>query len=499
MKESAPTSRTLRALRVLVGVLLITPALWLLAYGPRASRPAPPQRVVVTYWEKWTDFEGEAMRRLTDVFNRTLGAEKGIFVDYVTTTQIDLKTLVATAGGDPPDIAGLWPQNISSYAAKNALQPLDARAAAAGITRDRLIPVYYDQCCYHDRLYGLTVTPWSLALYYNKGLLREFAGPLAAAGYDAEQPPHTLAALLDYCRIVQRRAATGDYEMLAFIPATPETIGWYYSTWGLYCGGSFVDPQTRLARFDTPAFQQGFGWVADYVRMLGAAPVLRFESSLANFNSPDNPFMKGRLAMMQQGPWFANMIRQYGPDIDYGVAPFPSSDGRETCYCGQDMLVIPTGAHHPDQAWTFIAWLYNAAPLVVPSGEDEPQLGYEYCQVRTPAGLERRPMPPLTPVEWICWNHYKNSPLRVGSPAFFETHPNPGVAMHDRLARSPAAQGDPPLPNWFEILAALCNTYRGVWAGRTDVAEQLRICQERVDRFMAISRREQERYGDVYP
>ena len=71
--------------------------------------------------------------------------------------------------------------------------------------------------------------------------------------------------------------------------------------------------------------------------LASAARVLRFESGLANFNSPDNPFMRGKLAMMQQGPWFANMIRQYGPDIDYGVAPFPSADGGETSYCGQDV------------------------------------------------------------------------------------------------------------------------------------------------------------------
>ena len=110
--------RVRRFVKLLVGALLLLPALGLVALGPRTSRSVPPGRVVVTYWEKWTDFEGAAMQRLCRLFNNTVGAQQGIYVDYVTTTQIDLKTLVATSGGDPPDLAGLWPQNISSFAAR---------------------------------------------------------------------------------------------------------------------------------------------------------------------------------------------------------------------------------------------------------------------------------------------------------------------------------------------------------------------------------------------
>jgi len=488
-----------RMLKLALAAVLLLPALALVAFGPRTSRPVPPDRVVVTYWEKWTDFEGEAMKRLCALFNETAGAAQGIYVDYVVTTQIDLKTLVATSGGDAPDLAGLWPQNISSFAAKNALQPLDERAAAAGIDGTRILPVYYEQCRYHERLYAVPLTPWSLALYYNRGLLRQYAAELSAAGYSADAPPRTLDELLGYCRVLQRRGPDGAYQMLGFIPSVPEMVGWYWNTWGLWAGGTFTDPETGLARVDTPEFIRGYEWVRDFLRTFGQRDVLRFESSLANFNSPDNPFMRGKLAMMQQGPWFANMIRQYGPEIDYGVAPFPTADGREISYCGQDVLVIPTGARHPDQAWAFIAWLYTSPPVVVPSGLAEPQFGYEYCLVAGEHGPERRPMPPLRPIEWICWNHYKNGPLREPSAAFLDTHPNPGVAIHERLARGPLARTDPPLPNWFALLAEFMAAYRDIWAGAPDVRGRLEECQRRMDVLVDVARREQIRYGDRYP
>jgi ABC-type glycerol-3-phosphate transport system substrate-binding protein len=491
--------RVKQIVKIAVGGLLLLPALGLIAFGPRTSRHVPPGRVVVTYWEKWTDFEGEAMKRLCKLFNDTAGTEQGIYVDYIVTTQVDLKTLVATSGGDAPDLAGLWPQNISSFAAKNALQPLDARATKAGIDGTKIIPVYYNQCRYHDQLYAVPLTPWSLALYYNKGLLGQFREELARAGYGADRPPRTLDELLGYCKVLQRRDARGDYEMMGFLPSVPEMVGWYWNTWGLWAGGTFTDPQTHLARVDTPEFIRGYEWVHDFLRMFGQREVLRFEASLANFNSPDNPFMKGKLVMAQQGPWFANMIREYGPDIEYGVAPFPTADGSEISYCGQDVLVIPNGAHHPEQAWAFIEWLYTSAPVVVPSGQSEPTFGYEYCLVNTPQGRERRAMPPLRPIEWICWNHYKNGPLIDPSPAFLETHPNPGIAIHERLARSPLARADPPLPNWFAILDEFMAAYRDIWAGTADVRGRLQACQQRIDALVEIATREQERYGDRYP
>ena len=486
-------------MKVLVGALLLLPALALLAFGPRSDRPVAPGRVTVTYWEKWTDFEGEAMKRLIGVFNTTVGARKGIYVDYVVTTQVDLKTLVATAGADPPDLAGLWPHNVSSFAAKGALQALDERAAASGIHADKLVPVYYAQCRYHDRTYALPLTPWSLALYYNADLLAEFAEPLAAAGYSADRPPRTLDELRGYCRIVHRRGPTGEIDLMGFLPATPETVGWYWLTWGLWCGGTFYDAAHGTLRVDDAAFIRGYTWVRDYAREFGLHDVMRFESSLANFNSPDNPFMIRKLAMMMQGPWFANMIREYAPEIHYGVAPFPTEDGSEIGYCGQDVLVIPAGARHPDEAWAFVEWLYTGEPVVVPSGEPETQSGYEYYIVPTDSDGVRHPMPPLRPIEWLCRAHYKNSPLAESSPAFLATHPNPGIAVHERLARGPRARTEPPLPNWTELLAEFVVAYRDIWAGCPDVRRRLRACQARIDSLVEIARRQQERYGDRYP
>src|SRR6187549_1465619 len=66
-----------------------------------AAPPAADGRVHVKYWEKWTGGEKAAMQALVDDFNRS---QSRITVDYLSVSSVNQKTLVATAGGNPPDL-----------------------------------------------------------------------------------------------------------------------------------------------------------------------------------------------------------------------------------------------------------------------------------------------------------------------------------------------------------------------------------------------------------
>src|SRR5436190_16227785 len=130
-------------------------AVLLLAFGPRATDQFPKDRVVIDYWEKWTGHEEAAMRQIVNDFNASVGREKNIYVRYLSTSAVVDKTLVATAGGVPPDIAGLYNQNIPQFASQNALEPLDQMADSRGITARTYKKVFWDECCYAEHLYGL--------------------------------------------------------------------------------------------------------------------------------------------------------------------------------------------------------------------------------------------------------------------------------------------------------------------------------------------------------
>src|SRR4051812_35247461 len=92
------------------------------AFGSGGPPPAaPPGAVVVTYWEKWTGAEAAQMRQIVDDFNTSVGRNKKIFMQYLSMANIDQKTLVSVSAGVPPDIAGIWDQQVAQYAALGAI------------------------------------------------------------------------------------------------------------------------------------------------------------------------------------------------------------------------------------------------------------------------------------------------------------------------------------------------------------------------------------------
>ena len=104
------------------------------------SQDAPVRHIV--YWEKWTDFEGEAMDRVVEAFNtkerdraRREPGYRPIEVEKVTISRIDQKLLVASAGGNPPDVAGTYTYLVAGYADKGGLMDLTELAASAGLER----------------------------------------------------------------------------------------------------------------------------------------------------------------------------------------------------------------------------------------------------------------------------------------------------------------------------------------------------------------------------
>src|SRR5919204_4328387 len=133
-----------------------------------------------------------------DDFNDSVGRQKGIFVRYLSMSDVDQKTLVAIAAGVPPDVAGLWNNQVAQFAEIDALEPLDQLAAQHGITAKDYKPVLWDGCHYKGHLWALVSACGSQALYYNKRRFARKAAALRQAGLDPHRPPRTLDELDRY-------------------------------------------------------------------------------------------------------------------------------------------------------------------------------------------------------------------------------------------------------------------------------------------------------------
>jgi hypothetical protein len=138
--------------------------------------------------DEWTGMEKDAMEAVVRDFNRS---QSRIWVEYQSVSLYQQKILLATAGGDPPDIAGLLAADIADFAEKNALIPLDERMRGTHLVRENFLPTYWDMGVYHDRVWAVASVPIVVSLHWNKDLF-------AKAGLDPERPPRTIAELDEF-------------------------------------------------------------------------------------------------------------------------------------------------------------------------------------------------------------------------------------------------------------------------------------------------------------
>lgn len=373
-------------------------------------------RVRVEYWDMWTGFEGTAIQNLVDRFN---ASQDRIQVDKITVSQINERFLVSVAGNKAPDIASIFTNNIPSFAEKGSLYPLDELARERGIGQEDYLPVFWKMCTYRGILYALPTTGATLALHYNKDLFRE-------AGLDPERPPRTLEELDRMSEQMTRFDAQGRMLRIGFLPTQP---GWWHSMWSIWFGGNLWDGHERLT-IDSEEYIRALEWAQGYARKYGSNTLQNFRSGFGNFNSPQDPFLSGQIAMTLQGVWMFNFIDKYNPELDCGVAPFPSAvPGLEAVSLVEtNILCIPANAPHPKEAFEFIAFLQKQENL-----------------------------------EQLCLDQRKLSPLRQASERYRAEHPHPYFEVFDRLARSPNAASYPKLPIWMQLSDELNAVFTEVW------------------------------------
>ena len=381
---------------------------WILLTAVGCSSAPQSDRIRISYWEKWTGFEGEAIAAVVKAFNeKPERQDDRIEVELTTVSQIDRKLLVAIAGGDPPDVAGSYTFALYSYAEKGALMDLTDSLREMGITRDYFMPAYWDMCEYQGRMWGLSTTPATVALHWNKRLFRE-------AGLDPNKPPRTIAELdglsnkmTKWKRGDEIRTGAkpeGDGWKLIQVGFLPQEPGWWSWAWGFWFGGKVWDGKDKIT-IDSPENLAAYQWVRSFTERYGKDNIEKFTGGFGNFSSPQNAFLSGRVAMEIQGVWMHNFIEKYAPGMEWGAAPFPGVKLLEDPVTNveADVIVIPKSSKHPKEALEFIRYVVSREGM-----------------------------------ELLCSGHRKFSPLAEVSSGFAKMNPpgNPFIDMFRDMSYS---------------------------------------------------------------
>ncbi|MEQ8771127.1 MAG: extracellular solute-binding protein [Phycisphaerales bacterium] len=438
-------------------------------FGPRRAGDAPPGRVVIDYWEKWTGQEGDAMRRVIDAFNRS---QERVWVRYFAQSAIDQKALISIAGDDPPALVGLWDFALPAFVESRAVIPLAELDSAYGdeIARDfasrygvndfRLRRERYTapawELMHHDGVMGGVVsTCSSMAYYYDRAAYRD-------AGLDPDAPPRTIAELDEHA---ERLTITrdGEVERAGFLHREP---GWWNWLWGYFFGGTLYDRATETALASSAENVRAYEWLQSYPEKYGTQRLTAFQSGFGGYNSAQQAILSGKVASVLHGPFLVNVIDRFKPGMDYGAAPFPVAEeiydpDRPIGLVEGDTLCIPRGCPHPREAYEFL--LFTQLP---------------------------------ENIEALAIDHAKPTPLATPSPDFARKHPNKAIAVHNKLMASDRAFPKPETRAWPQYEAEFNAEITTMWELSRPAADVLAAIDARAQRFIDIVvERRERRYG----
>ena len=301
------------------------------------------EKVEIKFWTVLGDKDSGPLEALVEKYNKS---QDKVTVKFLG-SQDDQKQLTAISGGNAPDIAYIYWNMVGPWASAGALEPLNKYIDEDKFDLDGLIPAATERMRVGDVQYGLPLT-MSMAskLFYNKQ---------AFADAGLTDPPETMEELLEYSKTLTKKE-NGELTQIGFIPDYP----WIDNVfWPVMFGGSFYDEKTGEVTPNNPENVQAIAFQQEFYKEFGVEAINKIRSGMGAWETPQDPLLTGKLAMLIGWENNFNEHRVEGGPIGVADFPYPANrpDLKGSGMVSPTAMYIPKNAKHKDEAWDFMKFL----------------------------------------------------------------------------------------------------------------------------------------------
>ncbi|KIH70796.1 ABC transporter substrate-binding protein [Salinicoccus roseus] len=301
------------------------------------------EKVTLDFWSFWgSEQRRPVIDKIIEDFNSSQD-EIEVQHTYVPWGDIWTKNLAAIAAGDPPDIIINDINTVKLRAQEGQMEPITEFVDSD--VEDRFYDQMTEAAMYDDEMYALPFNTDTQILFYNKDLFEE-------AGLDPEDPPSTWAEAEEYAAQLDVEEG-GSYERIGFYPL----IGSGTDVWMMNAlGENYISPDGDV-KIDTEPVHDTFNWILEQKNKYGENTITSINSQFEN--AQQDPFMAGNIGMMVQNANYYVQLRDFGQDMNFGVAPLPEKEegNGHTSWGGGFVAEIPKGAKNPEASYKFIEFL----------------------------------------------------------------------------------------------------------------------------------------------
>lgn len=301
-------------------------------------------KVVLDFWTFWgSETRRPIIEKIISDYNES---QDEVFVKHTFLPWGDIwtKNLVSIASGKPADIIVNDINSVAHRAENN--QATELTGYIDEEFKKQFYPHLWETVETDGKTYAVPFTTDTRVLFYDKKAFEE-------AGLDPDAPPKTWEELEEYAKKLDIKK--GDrYERIGFYPLWG---GYGAEAWMINAddGKALIDDGE--VTINTKNKVKGLEWLTEWRDHYGVTTVDAFSAEFGSGQA--NPFISGKVAMWVDVGTFYTQIRDFGNDMEVGVAPIPSYEESTGNWSsgGGFVLEIPQGSDNPEEAMDFIKYL----------------------------------------------------------------------------------------------------------------------------------------------
>ena len=251
--------------------------------------------------------------------------------------------LSAVASGNPPDAVYMDREILGTYAARDALQPLDDCVDQSGIALDDFRQPAVDQVTLDGTLYGVPE-------FYDIRTLLINTKALDEAGVGVEDVSTEDWDQLSTLQDELTEESGGKLSRLGVDPKLPE----FLPLWAKANGADLVSQDGSTAQLDDPKVVEALEMTTGLIDQAGGWGKVKAFRDGWDFFGEKNQFASDQVGVVPLEDWYLGVLADVSPDVPLATKPFVGRDGEPVTFATGNAWAIPKGAENPGAACAFI-------------------------------------------------------------------------------------------------------------------------------------------------
>jgi multiple sugar transport system substrate-binding protein len=260
----------------------------------------------------------------------------------------DQQFLTAVQGGNPPDLIYMDRSKVGPFAARGAIQPLDACVSKAGIDMSNFRDAAVQGVTFNGKPYGIPEFFNVIVVVIDNKVAKD-------AGVDVASIDTSQWDALKTANQKMLKKSGNKITRLGFDPKLPE----FLPLWAKINGADIISADGKTSNLDDPKVAEALAFARDLIQAHGKASdfFAARDALSADFFGAGNPIAKDVLGGFPIEQFFLNVLAGTSPNVDITVKAPKAKDGQDVTMATGLTWAIPDGAKNVDAACAMAAFM----------------------------------------------------------------------------------------------------------------------------------------------